>query len=41
MTWLTSAIAGIGGKQHPSENDLAGAGYQGRHVAQTAAKLKS
>ncbi len=34
-----STIAGGDGKRPPSENELAGARYQGRHVAQIAAKL--
>lgn len=34
-----STIAGGDGSRQPSENELAGARYQGRHVAQIAAKL--
>jgi NAD(P)H dehydrogenase (quinone) len=34
-----STIAGADGSRHPSENELAGARFQGRHVAQIAAKL--
>jgi NAD(P)H dehydrogenase (quinone) len=34
-----STIAGADGSRQPSENELAGARYQGRHVAQIAAKL--
>ncbi len=34
-----STITGGDGKRMPSENELAGARYQGRHVAQIAAKL--
>jgi NAD(P)H dehydrogenase (quinone) len=36
-----STIADGDGSRQPSENDLAGAHYQGRHVAQIAAKLKA
>ena len=36
-----STITGGDGSRMPSEADLAGARYQGRHVAQIAAKLKS
>jgi NAD(P)H dehydrogenase (quinone) len=35
-----STITGGDGKRMPSENELAGARFQGRHVAQVAAKLK-
>lgn len=35
-----STIAGGDGSRQPSENDLAGVRFQGRHVAQIAAKLK-
>lgn len=35
-----STIAGAQGERMPSENDLAGARYQGRHVASIAVKLK-
>ena len=35
-----STITGADGSRMPSEADLAGARYQGRHVAQIAAKLK-
>jgi NAD(P)H dehydrogenase (quinone) len=34
-----STIAGGSGERMPSENELAGARFQGRHVAQIAAKL--
>jgi NAD(P)H dehydrogenase (quinone) len=34
-----STIAGGDGSRQPSANELAGARYQGRHVAQIAAKL--
>jgi NAD(P)H dehydrogenase (quinone) len=34
-----STIAGSKGERQPSEKDLAGARYQGKHVAQIAAKL--
>ena len=34
-----STIAGGDGSRQPSENELAGARYQGRHIAQIAAKL--
>jgi len=34
-----STIAGVDGSRQPSENELAGARYQGRHVAGIAAKL--
>jgi NAD(P)H dehydrogenase (quinone) len=36
-----STIADSDGSRQPSANELAGARYQGRHVAQIAAKLKS
>ncbi|WP_319407629.1 NAD(P)H:quinone oxidoreductase [uncultured Desulfosarcina sp.] len=36
-----STIAGGSGERMPSENELAGARFQGRHVATVAAKLKS
>jgi NAD(P)H dehydrogenase (quinone) len=36
-----STITGGDGSRMPSEADLAGARYQGRHVAEIAAKLKS
>lgn len=35
-----STIAGGDGSRKPSENELAGARFQGRHVTQIAAKLK-
>ncbi len=35
-----STIAGADGSRQPSANELAGARYQGRHVAQIAAELK-
>jgi NAD(P)H dehydrogenase (quinone) len=35
-----TTIAGGQGQRQPSENELAGARWQGRHVAQIAAKLK-
>ena len=34
-----STIAGGDGSRQPSENELAGARFQGRHVAEIAAKL--
>ena len=34
-----STIAGTGGERTPTDNELAGARYQGRHVAAIAAKL--
>lgn len=34
-----STIAGTGGERTPTDNELAGARYQGRHVATIAAKL--
>ncbi|HWK37574.1 MAG TPA: NAD(P)H:quinone oxidoreductase [Hyphomicrobium sp.] len=34
-----STIAGGDGSRHPSENELAGARFQGRHLAQIAGKL--
>jgi NAD(P)H dehydrogenase (quinone) len=36
-----STIADGNGSRQPSENELAGARFQGRHVAQIAAKLKA
>ncbi len=36
-----STIAGGSGERMPSENELAGARFQGKHVAAVAAKLKS
>jgi NAD(P)H dehydrogenase (quinone) len=36
-----TTIAGGQGQRRPSENELAGARYQGRHVAEIAAKLKA
>jgi NAD(P)H dehydrogenase (quinone) len=36
-----TTIAGGQGQRQPSQNELAGARYQGRLVAQTAAKLKA
>lgn len=36
-----STIAGTQGERMPSENELAGAEFQGRHVAQIAVKLSS
>ena len=36
-----STIAGGDGSRQPSENELAGAFFQGRHVAQIAAKLSA
>ncbi len=35
-----STIAGTQGERTPSENELAGARFQGRHVATIAAKLR-
>jgi NAD(P)H dehydrogenase (quinone) len=37
----TSTIAGTQGERSPSENELAAARFQGKHVAQIAAKLAS
>jgi NAD(P)H dehydrogenase (quinone) len=34
-----STIAGTDGSRQPSENELAGARFQGQHVAEIAAKL--
>lgn len=34
-----STIAGGDGSRQPSENELAGARYQGRHIAEIANKL--
>jgi NAD(P)H dehydrogenase (quinone) len=34
-----STIAGSDGSRQPSENELAGARYQGRRIAETAGKL--
>jgi len=34
-----STIAGAGGKRQPSENELAAARFQGKHVAEIASKL--
>ena len=34
-----TTIAGGGGSRHPSDNDLAGARYQGRRIAEVAARL--
>jgi NAD(P)H dehydrogenase (quinone) len=34
-----STIAGGDGSRQPSENELAGARYQGRHVAEIATRL--
>jgi NAD(P)H dehydrogenase (quinone) len=34
-----TTIAGGNGSRHPSENELAGARYQGRRIAEVAAKL--
>jgi NAD(P)H dehydrogenase (quinone) len=36
-----TTIAGVDGARQPSENELAGARYQGRKVAETAAKLRA
>ena len=36
-----STIAGIGGSRMPSDNEIAGARYQGEHVAKIAKKLKA
>jgi NAD(P)H dehydrogenase (quinone) len=36
-----STLAGADGSRQPSENELAGARYQGRHVAEIAAKLSA
>ena len=35
-----STLAGADGSRQPSENELAGARYQGEHVAKIASKLK-
>jgi multimeric flavodoxin WrbA len=37
----SSTIAGADCSRQPSDNELAGARFRGRHVAQIAAKLKS
>jgi NAD(P)H dehydrogenase (quinone) len=34
-----STIAGADGSRRPSENELSGARFQGRHVAEIAARL--
>jgi len=39
--WGAATIAGADGSRQPSEKELAQARFQGRHVAQIAAKLKS
>lgn len=36
-----STIAGSRGERQPSENELAGGRFQGRHIAQIARKLRS
>jgi NAD(P)H dehydrogenase (quinone) len=36
-----STFTHVDGSRMPSENELAGARFQGRHVAQVAAKLKA
>jgi NAD(P)H dehydrogenase (quinone) len=36
-----STIAGVGGSRMPSDNEIAGARYQGEHVAKIAKKLKA
>ena len=36
-----STVAGSDGKRYPSENELAGAYFQGKHVANIAKKLKN
>lgn len=36
-----TTIAGADGSRQPSENGLAGARFQGRHVAQITGKLKA
>jgi NAD(P)H dehydrogenase (quinone) len=36
-----STIAGLGGSRMPSDNEIAGARYQGEHVAKIAKKLKA
>ncbi|MGA7450565.1 MAG: NAD(P)H:quinone oxidoreductase, partial [Rhodoplanes sp.] len=35
-----STIAGADGSRQPSDNELAGARFQGRHVAEIANKLR-
>jgi NAD(P)H dehydrogenase (quinone) len=35
-----STLAGTDGSRQPSENELAGARYQGRHIAQLAARME-
>ena len=35
-----TTLAGPGGSRQPSENELAGARFQGKHVAEIAAKLE-
>ena len=39
--WGAATIAGADGSRQPSEKELAQARFQGRHVAQITAKLKS
>ncbi len=39
--WGAATIAGADGSRQPSEKELAQARFQGRHVAQIAAKLKA
>ena len=39
--YSTSTITKPDGSRMPSENELAGARFQGRHVAQIASKLKA
>lgn len=39
--WGAATIAGADGSRQPSEKELAQARFQGKHVAQIAAKLKS
>ena len=36
-----STLAGADGSRMPSENELAGARFQGRHVAEIAGKLSA
>jgi len=35
-----STIAGTSGERTPTENELAGARFQGRHIAEITARLK-
>jgi len=39
--YVTTTVTGGQGERMPSENELAGARFQGAHVARIALKLKS